>query len=70
LGLSASMIYPPSGNDPSIEPHAFTRSANICSFWFVVSAKPLDCHLQNIQPALEPVDRVDNSVLVHIHVID
>jgi hypothetical protein len=36
----------------------------------LVSERALDGQLQDIQPALEPVDGVDNPVLIDIDIID
>ena len=42
----------------------------IASYFSVVSARPLDRQLQNVQPALKAVDRVNDPVLIDVHVID
>ena len=46
------------------------RRGERCQFPSFFSSAASDGQLQDVQPALEPVDGVDNSVLIDVHVIN
>jgi len=45
------------------------RRGERCQFPSFFSSAASDGQLQDVQPALEPVDGVDNSLLIDVHVI-